>query len=77
MYWRPRPLSDSGPPDYALDNYPQNGALLRGTLMLFGSAKWLHVKEIMQLGEEEFSDVPGPECWVIFEMKHGPILFPV
>jgi hypothetical protein len=45
--------------------------------MLFGSAKWLHVKEIMQLGEEEFSDVPGPECWVIFEMKHGPILFPV
>lgn len=78
-----------------MDNYPRNGALLRGVVHTIVRThghtsrgpgcgeKWLHVQEIQQADEEAegedrdigFRSAPGPECWIMFEMKHGPVLF--
>ena len=78
-----RSRSNRGPPDYALVNYPRNGALLRGVVHHIRRTtshkgpgeKWLHVQDILQFDETDFSPVPGPECWLMFELKHGPVLF--
>ena len=71
-------MSERGPPDCALDNYPRNGAILRGEVIIVPAAgSWLHVHAIKQKDALDFTPTPGPECYIMLEMKHGPVLFPV
>ena len=57
MYWRGDPVTKASPPTN--DNWPKNGALLKGAgPIVVGGEKYFKVFEIQQAGTAEFKKVP-------------------
>ena len=71
MYWRGDPSSSSRPPSN--DNWPRNGAILKGTgPHHIKGENWMCVKEIQQAGTTGFKPVPDG-TWMMYE-QNGPLL---
>ncbi len=71
MFWRGDPNTKQQPPSN--DNWPRNGALLKGTgPHVVGGEKWFKVSEIQQAGTNGFTKVPEG-TWMLYE-QHGPLL---
>ena len=71
MYWRGDPITGARNPTN--DNWPRNGALLKGYGPIEARGeKWMKVLEIKQQGAPDF--VPVPEgTWMMYEQS-GPLL---
>lgn len=64
MFWRGDPKTRSNPPSN--DNWPKNGALLRGTgPHIVGSEQWFKVSAIRQAGTSSFKPVPDG-TWMLY-----------
>jgi len=73
MFWRGDPIKKLSPPSN--DNWPRNGAVLKGTVHRVGDMDWLKVTECQNSGESSFSKVPEG-TWMQFD-QGGPVLHPV
>jgi hypothetical protein len=74
MFWRGDPATRAGPPSN--DNWPRNGAQLRGTgPHTVNGEQFFKVQEIQQAKTSGF--VPVPEgTWMLYN-QGGPVLHPV
>lgn len=64
MFWRGDPFTGSGPPTN--DNWPRNGALLRGTGPYNARGEqYFKVNAIQQAGSSTFVDVPDG-TWMLY-----------
>jgi hypothetical protein len=70
MFWRGDPATRAAPPSN--NNWPRNGALLRGVVVEVNSKQWLKVSEIQQAGKTGFQPVPEG-TWMEFD-QGGPVL---
>ena len=70
MFWRGDPRTRGRPASQ--DNWPRNGAYLRGTEFEHAGAKWLQVAEIKQAGTAEWKSAPEG-AFMMFE-SDGPLL---
>lgn len=71
MFWRGDPNTKQQPPSN--DNWPRNGALLKGTgPHVVNGEKYFKVSEIQQANTNEFTKVPEG-TWMLYE-QHGPLL---
>jgi hypothetical protein len=73
VYWRGDPNTGARAPTN--DNWPRNGALLKGSgPFLVKGENWFKVTEIQQAGTEGFKPVPAG-TWMMYE-QNGPLLRP-
>ncbi len=71
MFWRGNPETKASPP--TSDNWPKNGALLRGTgPHNIGGEDYFKVLEIQQAGTSGFKTVPDG-TWMLYN-QGGPVL---
>lgn len=71
MFWRGDPFTNKSPPTN--DNWPRNGALLKGTGPYHAQGeRWFKVTEIQQAGTTGFKPVPEG-TWMLYD-QHGPVL---
>jgi len=71
VFWRGDPKTRAAAP--TSDNWPRNGAILKGTgPYRVGGEDWMLVKEIQQAGTQGFKPVP-PGTWMMYT-QGGPLL---
>lgn len=64
MFWRGNPNTGARAPTD--DNWPRNGALLKGTRHEVNGEPWFEVFEIKNAGRVEFEPVPKG-TWMLFD----------
>lgn len=67
MFWRGDPYTNARPPDS--NNWPRNGALLRGTgPYVVNGIEYFKVSAIQQAGKVGFKAVPEG-TWMLYEQE--------